>query len=160
MTRSFLHLTVFAWHGAFAGCKSLKPHCMPVECSLKVERLKTKTTDAKQHLSDLKDRQRHKRELERIRKEHERETKKAATNEAKSTQDRVALLDATGKWIGSIETQTNGNVDVYDAKGRIVARELTGVTLDHTGRFVGRGRQELVVLGAKCGGKPSGMAKN
>ena len=120
MTRSFLLLTVFAWHVVFAGCKSLKPHCMPVEYSLKVERLKAKTAAAKQQLSDPKDRQRHKRELERIRKEHERETKKAATNEAKSTQGRVALLDAKGEWIGWIETQANGNVNVYDARGPIL----------------------------------------
>jgi hypothetical protein len=111
----------------------------------KLERLKAKTDDAKQRLADLKDQQRHKAEVERQRRERERE--RQSTNESKSPQSRVALLNAKGQWIGWVETQRDGKVNVYDARGRIVARELNGITLDRTGRFVGRGRQGLVVLG-------------
>lgn len=114
----------------------------------KLERLKAKTDDAKRRLSDLKDRQRHKREVEKRRKEHERQTARSAANESKSPQSRVALLNAKGQWIGWVETQRDGKVNVYDARGRIVARELAGITLDRTGRFVGKGRQGLVVLGS------------
>jgi hypothetical protein len=41
----------------------------------------------------------------------------------------------------------NGDVTVYDAKGKLISRELKNLTFDHTGKFRGRGKQGLVVLG-------------
>ena len=106
-----------------------------------LERLKQKTDDAKRQLSDLKNRQRHRREMERQRKEHERERSKAQQTEGKSTKGRVALLNAKGQWIGFVESLASGNVNIYDSRGRLVSRQLAGLTLDRAGRFVGRGRQ-------------------
>jgi len=113
----------------------------------KVDRLKQQTADAKEQLQKLRDLAARKRQLFKIRNDHEREVSKPKQTEGKSTQSRVALLNGKGKWIGWIESLANGNVNIYDARGRIVARELSGITLDRTGRFVGRGKQGLVVRG-------------
>lgn len=115
----------------------------------KLERLKAKTDDAKRRLSNLKDRHRHRREAERRRKEHERDSARNPANESKSPTGRIQLLNGQGRLIGWLHNETNGKVTVYDAKGRLVARELAGLTLDRTGKLVGRGRQGLVVLGQR-----------
>jgi hypothetical protein len=115
----------------------------------KLDRLKRDTLAAKGKLADIKQRQQHKKELERQRKERERQSARTAANEGKSTRSRVALLDATGRWIGFVETLANNSVNIYDSRGRIVARELGGLTLDQNGKLFAKGRAGLVALGKK-----------
>ena len=109
----------------------------------KLETLKTKIAGERAKLTKLKDAAKRKKELERSNRQHER----PSANEGSAGVGRVALLNAQGRWIGFVETLGNGNVNVFDAKGQIVARELAGLTVDRAGRLVGRGRQGLVVLG-------------
>lgn len=108
----------------------------------KLERLKQKTDDAKRRLSDLKDRQRHKREVEKRRKEHER----SATNESK-TSGMVTLRAANGRVIGYMRVMNKNQTDYFDRTGKLVAREVGGVTYSN-GQAVFRGKLGLVVLGA------------
>lgn len=115
----------------------------------KLARLKQYTLAAKEKLDDIRQRQQRRRELEKIRKDHERHTARSAANESKSTRSRVALMNGKGRWIGFVETLANGNVNIYDARGRIVSRELGGLTLDQSGKLFALGRAGLVALGAK-----------
>lgn len=114
---------------------------------LKLDTLKTRLADEKLKLQKLRDAQQRKHELEKIRRDHERDASKLKQTEGRSTQSRVALLNAMGQWIGWVETLADGRVNIYDSKHRIVARELAGLTLDRTGKLFGRGRQGLVALG-------------
>jgi len=114
----------------------------------KLDQLKQDTLAAKEKLANLKQRQQHKKELARQRQEHERKAKPQQT-EGKSTRSRVALLNGKGRWIGWVETAANGNVNIYDKHGRIVGRELAGLTLDQNGKLFARGRAGLVALGKK-----------
>lgn len=66
----------------------------------RLERSEAKADYTKQRLTDLKDRQRPKREVARRRKEQERHPARSAANERKPPQSRVALLNAKGQWIG------------------------------------------------------------
>ncbi len=113
----------------------------------KIDALKAKLDDERQRLTKIRDAAKRRRELEKIRQDHERQTSRSAANESKTTPSRVQLLNAHGRLIGWLHTESNGKVTVYDAKGRKVAAELAGITLDRTGRLAGRGRQGLVVLG-------------
>ena len=107
----------------------------------KVERLKLKTDDAKRRLADLKDRQRHKREVDRRRKEHER----SATNEGKMS-GMVTLRAVSGRVIGYMRVMGKDQTDFYSASGKLVAREMGGMTYSN-GRAVFRGTLGLLVLG-------------
>jgi YD repeat-containing protein len=113
----------------------------------KLDSLKARMADEKLKLAKLKDAAKRKRELEKLRHDHERQT----ANEGKSSAGRIQLLNGQGRLIGWLHNEANGKVTVYDAKGRLVARELTGgITLDRFGRVVGRCKgQGLVVLGRR-----------
>lgn len=113
----------------------------------KLDALKAKLAGERLKLQKLNAASKRRRELEKKRQENERGTARSAANESKSSLRRIQLLNGQGKLIGWLHKEANGKVTVYDAKGRLVARELNGITLDRTGRFVGRGRQGLVVLG-------------
>ncbi len=116
---------------------------------MKLDGLKARLAAERLKLSKLKDAAKRKRELEKIMQDHENERARSALNERKATQSRVPLLNAQGRVIGWLHSESGGKVAVYDAKGRIVARELHGITIDRTGRLVGRGRQGLVALGRR-----------
>ena len=110
----------------------------------KVERLKAKTDAAKRRLADLKDRQRHKREVEMRRKEIERG--KTQQTEGKNT-GMVTLRAASGRVVGYMRVTGKDRTDFYSASGKLVAREVGGVTYDGQGKMVYRGKLEMVVLG-------------
>lgn len=110
----------------------------------KLDSLKAKLAGEKLKLAKLKDAANRKKELQKL---STSSATRPTTNEAKSSAGRIQLLNGQGRLIGWIHSEPNGKVTVYDAKGRLVARELNGITLDRTGRFVGRGRQGLVILG-------------
>ena len=111
---------------------------------LKVDALKARMADEKFKLEKLKDAVNRKKELQKL------STSSASSptaNESKSPAGSIQLLNGQGRLIGWLHSESNGKVTVYDAKGRLVARELAGITLDRTGRFVGRDKQGLVALG-------------
>lgn len=111
----------------------------------KLDLLKSKLAGERLKLAKLKDAAKRRRELAKA-NQHNAPARSPA-NESKSTQSRVALLNGNGRWIGWVETMANKNVNIYDAKGKIVGRELAGLTIDRTGRLVGKGRLGLVALG-------------
>lgn len=113
----------------------------------KLDALKAKLAGERLKLQKLNAASKRRRELEKKRQENQRQTARSAANESKTLQRRVQLLNGQGRVIGWLHNESNGKVTVYDAKGRLVARELNCITLDRTGRFVGRGRQGLVALG-------------
>jgi len=116
--------------------------------TLKLDALKARMAIEKSRLTKLKDAAKRKRELERLRQRHQTQDSRNSTNEGKATNSRVALMNGKGRWIGWVEKQANGNVNIYDARGRIVARELGGLTIDGSGKLFARGRAGLVALGA------------
>jgi hypothetical protein len=109
---------------------------------MKLNALKAKLAGEKLKLDKLNDAAKRKKELEKANK---RSADRTTANEGK--QSRVALSNSKGALIGWLSYEAGGKVTVYDSRGRLVARELAGITLDRMGRFVGRGRQGLVVLG-------------
>ncbi len=109
---------------------------------MKLNALKARLAGEKLKLDKLNDAAKRKKELEKASK---RSAGRSSANEGK--QSRVALHNNKGALIGWLSYEAGGKVTVYDSRGRLVARELAGITLDRTGRFVGRGRQGLVVLG-------------
>lgn len=111
----------------------------------KLESLRQQTADAKAELQKLWYAQRRKRELEKIRDDHAREREEQT--EGKATQRTIQLLDGHGRLIGRLRIEPNGDVTVYDSRGKLVSRELKNLTFDRSGRFRGRGKQGLVVLG-------------
>ena len=114
------------------------------EAKTKVERLKLNTDAAKKRLADLKDRQRHKREVERRRKEIERG--KTQQTESKNT-GTVTLRAASGRVVGYMRAVGKDRTDFFSASGKLVAREVGGVTYDGQAKMVYRGKLGLVVLG-------------
>lgn len=103
---------------------------------LKLDALKAKLAGEKLKLAKLKDAEKRRKELQKQRQ-----------TEANSRPSRIQLLNGQGRLIGWLHSEPSGKVTVYDAKGRLVARELNGITLDRTGRLAGRGRQGLLALG-------------
>lgn len=117
---------------------------------MRIDRVKRELENEKEELAALRRRQTHKRELEIARKENER---KHRQEEGRASNGLVALRNARGQLIGWLQAAGMDRVNVLDAKGRLVARELNGMTLDRCGRLVGNGRQGLVVLGGELSRK-------
>ena len=114
--------------------------------TLKLDALKARMADEKLKLAKLKGAAKRRKD---IATDNERRARRPVANESKSPAGRIQLLNGQGRVIGWLHSESNGKVTVYDAKGRLVARELAGITLDRAGRFVGRGRQGLVTLGQR-----------
>ena len=109
----------------------------------RIDRVKAELEDEKTKLSRLRQSQRHKREVERSRKEHGAQRQ----HESQGGGGAVALRNGQGRLIGWLQPVGANRLNVLDAKGRLVAREIDGMTLDRRGRLVGHGKQGLVVLG-------------
>ncbi len=109
----------------------------------KLDRLKQDTLAAKEKMADIKQRQQRKRELEKIRKGHERER----TNEGKNG-SMVTLRSVTGRTIGYMRVMNKDQTDLFSASGKLVAREIGNLTYSN-GKAVFRGRLGLVALGMK-----------
>ena len=110
----------------------------------KVERLKQDTLVAKERLSDLKDRQRHKREVEQTRKEHERERSKTQQTEGKNS-GMVTLRAVSGRVVGYMRVMSKDQTDYFSASGKLVSREVGNLTYA-SGKAVYRGRLGLLAL--------------
>ncbi len=114
-----------------------------------IERIQKRLAGAKEKLAKAKEASARRKELEKLNSHNGRGARRHPANESKSPAGRIQLLNGQGRLIGWLHNETNGKVTVYDAKGRLVARELAGLTLDRTGRLAGRGRMGLVVLGRR-----------
>ena len=54
---------------------------------------------------------------------------------------REYFTDRTGKWVGSVTAESNGNKTYLDAKGALAGRVRDGKTFDKKGSFFGNGDQ-------------------
>ncbi len=91
---------------------------------MKLNALKAKLAAEKLKLDKLNATAKRKKELEKASK---RSADRTTANEGK--QSRVALYNSKGALIGWLSYEAGGKVTVYDSRGRLVARELAGVTL-------------------------------
>ncbi len=115
---------------------------------LKLDGLKAKLAGEKLKLAKLKDAAKRKKELENLRRDNERQTVRPTANEAKNT-GLSTLRAATGKVVGYTRAVGKDRTDFYSASGKLVAREVGGVTYDGQGKMVYRGKLGLAVLGQK-----------
>lgn len=113
---------------------------------LKLDALKAKLADEKLKLAKLKDAALRKKELEKLRDDNERQTATSAANEGKNT-GMVTLRAASGRVVGYMRATGKDRADYFDRTGKLVAREVGGVTYDGQGKMVYRGKMGLVVLG-------------
>lgn len=114
---------------------------------LKLDALKAKLSDEKLKLAKLKDAASRKRELEKLRHDNDRSPARPTTNESKNT-GMVTLRAASGRVVGYMRATGKDRADYFDRTGKLVAREVGGVTYDGRGRMVYRGAMGLLVLGA------------
>lgn len=55
--------------------------------------------------------------------------------------NRQYFTDRTGKWVGSVTTESNGKKTYLDAKGNLAGRVFDNKTFDNKGKFYGNGDQ-------------------
>ena len=120
----------------------------------KLDRLKQDTLAAKERLATLKKQQRHKHEVEKTRKDHEKQAARPATNEGKSSSGMLTLRDAAGRVVGFVRVGKS-RTEYFSPAGKLVAREIGGATYDFSrgGRLASRDRQGLRVLGQDSAAK-------
>jgi len=110
----------------------------------KIDSLRKQIEDERENLAKIRHTQQRKKELERIRKAHDKEAKEMQTEQKAGL---VSLLNQSGRLIGWIQTIGRNRVNILNANGKVVAREIDGQTFDGRSRFVGGGSQGLRVLG-------------
>lgn len=110
------------------------------------ERSQKKINDLKKRMELEKDRltqhrrfQQRKKELEKIRDDHDKQVQ----SESKTT----PVQDQSGKVIGWMQTVSPNRIHFLDHRGQVIGRFINGRTLDDRGRVVGLGNQGLRVLG-------------
>ena len=114
----------------------------------KIDSLKKQIETEQDRLAKIKHTQQRKKELEKLRHDQDKEAgEKAKQNEGKHGSRMIQLLDGKGKLVAWLQVLGKDRVNILDARGRLVAREVSGITLDKSGKFMGRGRQGLRVLG-------------
>ena len=102
---------------------------------------------ARNRLAQAKEAAARKKALKRANRHNAHGHIKRTANESRGKAESIVLLNGQGRVIGRFQREINGRVAIYDAKGLVVARELNGITIDRTGKLVGRGAQGLVALG-------------
>jgi hypothetical protein len=60
---------------------------------------------------------------------------------------REFFSDRTGKWVGSVTTESNGNKTYLDGKGGLAGRVIDNKTFDNKGRYFGNGDQGKRLFG-------------
>ena len=110
------------------------------------ERSQKKINDLKKRMELEKDRltqhrrfQQRKKELEKIRDDHDKQVQ----SESKTT----PVQDQSGKVIGWMQVVSQNRIHFLDHRGQVIGRFINGQTYDHRGRVVGLGNQGLRVLG-------------
>ena len=109
----------------------------------RIDFLKTRMEVEKDRLVQIRHDQNRKKELERIRNDHEKDSQ----TEGSSSSTLVSIRDQGGRLIGWIQSVGKNNTNVLDSKNRLVGRQVNGRTYDRRGRFVGYGDQGLRLLG-------------
>jgi hypothetical protein len=61
--------------------------------------------------------------------------------------NREFFTDRTGKWVGSVTTESNGRKTYFDAKGAFAGRVSDNKTYDNKGRYFGNGDQGKRLFG-------------
>jgi hypothetical protein len=61
--------------------------------------------------------------------------------------NRQYFTDRTGKWVGSVTTESNGRKTYLDSKGALSGRVMDGKTYDKKGAFFGKGDQGQRLFG-------------
>ncbi len=115
--------------------------------ALKLDALKARMADEKLKLAKLKDAAKRKKELEKLRDDNDRSAPRPTTNEAKNT-GMVTLRAASGRVVGYMRATGKDRADYFDRTGKLVAREVGGVTYDGAGKMVYREKLGLVVVGS------------
>ena len=110
----------------------------------KIATLRRQIEDERENIAKVRHTQQRKKELERIRNAHEKKAKETQTEQKAGM---VSLLNQSGKLIGWIQTIGRNRVNILNANGKIVAREIDGRTFAGNNRFAGCGSQGLRVLG-------------
>lgn len=110
------------------------------------ERSQQKINDLKKRLELEKDRltqhrrsQQRKRELEKLRRDHDKEVQ----SESKTT----PIQNQSGRVLGWMQVVGQNRIHFLDHRGQVIGRFINGRTLDDRGRVVGMGNQGLRVLG-------------
>jgi ATPase subunit of ABC transporter with duplicated ATPase domains len=105
----------------------------------KIEDLKKRLEDEKVRLAKSRRFQQRKKELEKLRRDHDKEVQ----SESKTT----PIQNGSGKVIGWVLPVAKDRIHFLDHRGQVIGRFIHGQTYDHRGRFVGSGNQGLRVLG-------------
>ncbi len=118
----------------------------------KIAGLRQQIEDEREKLSAIRHAQQRKKELERIRKDHEKETKASKGTQTEQKVGTVALRNQRGQVVAWIQTLGKNRVNILNPQGKVVAREIDGRTFDGRSQFRGYGCQGLRVLGTKMKG--------
>ena len=113
----------------------------------KIAGLRKQIDDEREKLSAIRHAQQRKKELERIRKDHEREAKASKEKQTEQKVGTLALRNQRGQVVAWIQTVGKNRVNILNPQGRVVAREIDGRTFDAKTKFRGRGNQGLRILG-------------
>ena len=114
----------------------------------KIDSLKKQIETEQDRLAKIKHAQQRKKELEKLRQDQDKAAgKKSQQNEVQHGSKTIQLLDGKGKLVAWLQVLGKDRVNILDARGRLVAKEISGMTFDKSGKFMGRGRQGLRVLG-------------
>lgn len=116
----------------------------------KVEDLKKRMEHEKEKLDQIRQHEKRKKELERLR----RLSSKKHASEGVSRNRTLCLRNQKSQVLGWVRPMGMNRVDVLDWKGGLVGRFVNGKTYDGSGRFVGDGNQGLRVLGQELGKMP------
>ncbi|MCX6952531.1 MAG: hypothetical protein NTV51_10265 [Verrucomicrobia bacterium] len=131
---------IFLFHRGLT--EGLLDQDVTVRSQKKIDDLKKRLEVEREKLSQTRQAQQRRKELERLRKDHEDEIQTEGVSK-KLTQVR----DQRGRPVGWIQSVGVDRVNVLDQRGRVVGRFINGQTYDQQGRFIGAGDQGLRVLG-------------
>jgi len=119
----------------------------------KITRLKKQTQQASERLQGSKRQKKHRVEIERQRKEHETPAKtKLAANEA-AIGKCISIRNEKGVVIGRIQQTGENRINYLSNDGRVISREINGITLDSKGRLKSLQRIGQIALGQNLGRK-------
>jgi len=118
----------------------------------KIAGLRKQIEDEREKLSAIRHAQERKKELERIRKDHEKEAKASKEKQTEQKLGTVALRNQRGQLVGWVQTVGRNRVNILNPQGKVVAREIGKRTFDGRSQFRGYGSQGLRVLGTKMNG--------
>ena len=115
----------------------------------KIAGLKQQIEDEREKLSAIRHAQQRKKELERIRNDHEKEAKASKEKQTEQKVGTVALRNQRGQVVAWVQTVGKNRVNILNPNGKVVAREIDGRTFDGSSQFRGFGNQGLRILGTR-----------